>query len=198
MIVVRQTSRKRRHSSLSGRALPFRRDDRREPLRRLRLPFGTVVAGASLAAFTAVFVWDGTSSALGAPQSHLAISGDAIAARFAPCDGPIRDTCVVDGDTFWYRGEKIRIADINTPETSEARCAEERAQGQRAKRRLVQLLNAGPFSLESVDRDRDKYGRALRVVTRGGQSLGDSMIDDGLAEPWRVRRSDWCALLAAR
>lgn len=29
--------------------------------------------------------------------------------------GP-RDNCVVDGDTFWRAGEKIRLADIATPE----------------------------------------------------------------------------------
>lgn len=44
---------------------------------------------------------------------------DVEAARFSRCGGfGGRDNCVVDGDTLWYRGQKIRIADINTPETS--------------------------------------------------------------------------------
>nr|MDX8317344.1 thermonuclease family protein [Agrobacterium rosae] len=34
---------------------------------------------------------------------------------FSMCNGGHRITCVVDGDTFWFRGEKIRIADIDTP-----------------------------------------------------------------------------------
>ncbi|MEQ1495073.1 MAG: thermonuclease family protein [Novosphingobium sp.] len=198
MASVRQTSSKRNHSSLAGRVLPFRRSERRNPLRRLNLSFSTAVAAASLAAFTAVFVWDGATPALSAPLSFLAASDDTLAAKFKACSGQDRTTCVVDGDTFWYRGEKIRIADFNTPETFEARCSAERARGEAAKRRLIELLNAGSFNLESVDRDRDKYGRALRVVTRGGQSIGVSMIDEGLAEPWRGRRSDWCAMLAAR
>src|SRR3546814_3267065 len=41
--------------------------------------------------------------------------------RFELC-GMTRRTCVVDGDTFWLEGEKIRIADIDTPEISEPQC----------------------------------------------------------------------------
>ena len=31
---------------------------------------------------------------------------------FERCSGPERSTCVLDGDTFWLEGTKIRIADI--------------------------------------------------------------------------------------
>lgn len=41
---------------------------------------------------------------------------DALAERFALCDETIRVNCVVDGDTIWFRSEKIRIADIDAPE----------------------------------------------------------------------------------
>ena len=121
-----------------------------------------------------------------------------LAASFALCaEGP-RTTCVVDGDTFWLNGEKVRIADINAPETHEARCAEEQALGDKATRRLINLLNAGPFELVTEGRATDRYGRALRVIRRGGQSLGGELVREGLAEPWRGRRSDWCVLLAGR
>lgn len=118
------------------------------------------------------------------------------AAAFSLCTSSPRDTCVVDGDTFWLRGEKIRIADINAPETHDAGCPAERALGDRAARRLAQLLNAGPFALEVDGRATDRYGRQLRVVRRGGQSLGAQLVGEGLAVPWRGRRSDWCVLLA--
>ncbi len=118
------------------------------------------------------------------------------AASFTLCSNAPRINCVVDGDTFWLRGEKVRIADINAPETHEAGCPAERALGNRAAWRLVTLLNAGPFALEVRGRASDRYGRALRVVTRGGRSLGAQLVDEGLAEPWRGRRSDWCAALA--
>jgi endonuclease YncB( thermonuclease family) len=99
---------------------------------------------------------------------------------------------VVDGDTIWYRGAKIRLADINTPETGEPGCAREADLGAAAAARLTELLNVGPFSLEPADRDHDRYGRALRVISRGGESLGDRLTAEGLAEPWRGYRGDWC------
>ena len=119
-----------------------------------------------------------------------------LAASFALCaEGP-RTTCVVDGDTFWLNGEKVRIADINAPETHSAGCPAEQALGDRATRRLIGLLNAGPFTLDTQGRATDRYGRLLRVVNRGGHSLGGQLVAEGLAEPWRGRRSDWCVLLA--
>ena len=117
-------------------------------------------------------------------------------AAFALCAQGPRTTCVVDGDTFWLSGEKIRIADINAPETHQPACPAERERGERAKRRLLALLNAGPFELAIEGRAEDRYGRALRVVRRQGRSLGATLVEEGLAEPWRGRRSDWCARLA--
>ena len=119
-----------------------------------------------------------------------------LAATFALCaEGP-RHTCVVDGDTFWLAGEKVRIADINTPETHSARCPAEAARGAAATRRLIALLNAGPFELEASGRERDRFGRLLRVVSRHGRSLGAQLVAEGLAEQWSGRRGDWCAMLA--
>ena len=118
------------------------------------------------------------------------------AAAFALCTQAPRTTCVVDGDTFWLDGEKVRLADINAPETTGAACPAERALGDQATRRLIALLNAGAFSLAIEGRETDRYGRALRVVRRGGLSLGDVLVREGLAEPWQGRRSDWCAALA--
>jgi micrococcal nuclease len=119
-----------------------------------------------------------------------------VIALFALCADAPRITCVVDGDTFWLRGEKVRIADINAPETEQAACPAERRRGEAAKVRLLALLNAGPFELSGEGRDR--YGRALRIVRRGGQSLGTVLVTEGHAEVWRGRRSDWCAQLAER
>lgn len=118
------------------------------------------------------------------------------AAAFALCTQGPRTTCVVDGDTFWLNGEKVRIADINAPETQRANCPAEAARGEAAKRRLLNLLNAGPFDLSVQGRAQDRYGRLLRTVSRGGRSLGAVLVDEGLAEPWQGKRGDWCALLA--
>jgi micrococcal nuclease len=120
------------------------------------------------------------------------------AALFTLCGSAPRQTCVVDGDTIWLAGEKVRLADINAPETGQAACPAERAQGAAAKVRLVILLNAGPVELVSDRRSHDRYGRKLAVITRHGKSLGAQLIAEGLAEPWRGKRSDWCALLAGK
>ena len=113
-------------------------------------------------------------------------------AQFQRCTGTGRVTCVVDGDTIWYRGAKIRLADINAPEVSQPGCASEAALGERATRRLTELLNAAPFSLGREGRDLDRYGRMLRVVSRRGASLGGTLEREGLAEHWQGRRGDWC------
>lgn len=114
-------------------------------------------------------------------------------AQFSICNSASRITCVVDGDTIWLRSEKIRIADIDTPEISRPRCASEEALGHRAKHRLQALLNEGPFQVvRSGSRDKDKYGRLLRVIERDGRSLGDILVSEGLARRWDGRKRSWC------
>jgi len=138
-------------------------------------------------AFTTVLLWD-----MPVALRPGAAAPDRESASFAICGSGARVDCVVDGDTFWYRGEKYRVADINTPEVSEPGCEAEAAFGARATARLHALLNAGPFTLEPVDRDRDAYDRLLRVVTRDGESLGKVLVREGLAEEWRGSRRNWC------
>jgi micrococcal nuclease len=112
--------------------------------------------------------------------------------RFGLCfTGPGID-CVVDGDTFWMDGEKIRVADIDAPETHPPRCASEADIGNRATGRLRELLNDGPVVLDTIDRDRDVYGRKLRIVTRNGASLGEQLVREGLARTWTGSRQPWC------
>ncbi|MDM7956923.1 thermonuclease family protein [Blastomonas sp.] len=117
---------------------------------------------------------------------------DAVSVQFGICGGGARVTCVVDGDTIWLRGQKIRIADIDTPEISSPRCPAELERGRRATHRLVELLNTGPFTLEPVDRAQDRYGRALFVVARDGVSVGGALVDEGLAVWYGNGRPDWC------
>lgn len=111
---------------------------------------------------------------------------------FARCAGKKRTTCVVDGDTLWLDGIKIRLADIDAPEIDSPRCRAELERGEWAADRLVVLLNRGPLKMTRVDRDVDVYGRALRVVSVGGQSAGDMLIAEGLARRWDGARRPWC------
>ena len=118
-------------------------------------------------------------------------SADVDANKFEIC-GRDRYHCVVDGDTFILDGAHVRIADIDAPEIGGAKCEYERKLGLRAKSRLAELLNEGPFRLQSIDRDVDRYGRKLRVVTRNGHSLGDDLIKEGLARSWGGGKKPWC------
>lgn len=119
---------------------------------------------------------------------------DRLSAHFGYCQDDGGPDCVVDGDTFRFRGRTYRIADIDTPETHEPRCATEGALGARATRRLLALMNAGAFSLEEADRDSDRYGRLLRLVMRGGESVGAVLVAEGLARRWDGARHPWCAI----
>lgn len=121
-----------------------------------------------------------------------ATAKDEVSRAFTLCHTGGGTNCVVDGDTIWLDGRKIRIADIDAPETHPARCTLEAELGQRATHRLHELVNAGPFSVSTLDRDSDRYGRKLRVLTRGGQSLGDVLVSEGLARTWTGQREPWC------
>ena len=109
----------------------------------------------------------------------------------APAEAQTGAVRVIDGDTFDYRGERIRIADIDTPEI-QARCPEEARLAAAATNRLRALLAQGPFELVRSGRDEDRYGRKLRVVVRHGRSLGDVLVREGLARTWTGRREPWC------
>ncbi|WP_407026626.1 thermonuclease family protein [Agrobacterium rosae] len=99
---------------------------------------------------------------------------------------------MVDGDTFWFRGEKIRIADIDTPELSPPGCQRERELGLASKQRLLEILNSGPLSFRMTARDEDRFGRKLRIVYRERRSVGDILVAEGLARKWEGPRRSWC------
>ncbi len=113
--------------------------------------------------------------------------------QFHKCDTGSRKACVVDGDTIWLDGQKIRIADIDTPEVGEPKCSSELALGNRATERMLELINEGPFEIKAwPGRNADRYGRKLRVLIRDGRSLGDILVSEGLARTWSGRREPWC------
>lgn len=100
--------------------------------------------------------------------------------------------CVVDGDTIWLSGQKIRIADIDALETHDPRCASEKQLGDQATRRLHDLLESGAISLRPIDRDEDVFGRKLRIVLVNAKSVGDTLVSEGLARYYGHGRRSWC------
>lgn len=99
---------------------------------------------------------------------------------------------MVDGDTIWMNGQKIRIADIDTPETHDYGCQSEKDLGDRATNRLEEVLESGSITLQSINRDKDQYGRLLRIVMVNGQSVGQTLVSEGLARWYEGGRRPWC------
>ena len=99
---------------------------------------------------------------------------------------------MVDGDTFWFEGQKVRIAGIDAPETHDYRCPSELALGNAATEKLHALLNGGTVTMTSIDRDRDVYGRLLRNVAVNGADVGVAMVSAGVAREYGGARRSWC------
>jgi endonuclease YncB( thermonuclease family) len=149
---------------------------------------GAIGAG-TLAGWGMTFFATPTSTDFSAPAS----AAQHLTRQFSFCHTGGGTNCVVDGDTVWLDGTKIRIADIDAPETHPSRCAYEAEMGSKATNRLQQLLNSGPITVSANgDRDEDKYGRKLRVIELNGQSVGTMLVSEGLARPWEGHRRPWC------
>jgi endonuclease YncB( thermonuclease family) len=128
------------------------------------------------------------------PAAPATLRGGSPHRRYGFCTQPRQQNCVVDGDTFRDGARAIRLADIDAPEIFSPQCPAERELGERAARRLHELLNDGVIVIAPAPdgREEDPYGRKLRVVRRGGKSLGDTLVEEGLARPSHGARRGWC------
>jgi micrococcal nuclease len=98
---------------------------------------------------------------------------------------------VIDGDTFGIGEHRIRIANIDAPETHPPRCLDEARLGLAATQRLNELLASGTVTMSGAGHDR--YGRELRYVQVDGQDVGEAMIAAGLARSYAGgKRQGWC------
>jgi endonuclease YncB( thermonuclease family) len=120
-----------------------------------------------------------------------AVSGVDRRVHFNMC-GRNRYTCVVDGDTIWLDGQNLRLQSYDTPEPYTDICGgqAEVALAKRASARLLDLLNANSFTVDTAGEDR--YGRTLATIRIRGRDVGDILIDEGLARRWPDGREFWC------
>ena len=150
--------------------------------------FGALAAVAAVASVMA----DRNSSSYAAERQAL-LESRGVRESFGYCHTGGGTNCVVDGDTIWFHGQNIRIVGLDTPETHDPHCANEKSLGDRATRRLHQLVNGGVVSLSLIDRDEDRYGRKLRIVKVDGVSVADTLIDDDLAYRYNGGpKQSWC------
>jgi endonuclease YncB( thermonuclease family) len=136
----------------------------------------------------AALLWD----AIERPLPSLGFLTPAAADTF---DG--RSAVIIDGDTIALGRERVRILNIDTPETHEPRCERELVAGLKAKERLAQLVRVGAVAIERNGKDR--YGRTLATLSASGRDIGTVLIEEGLAVPWRdgsaaraTRVRHWC------
>lgn len=103
-----------------------------------------------------------------------------------------RVDCIVDGDTFWLAGEKIRAVGYDTPEPTTNMCGGdvERQLAHQASARLLQLFNDSEISIQRQGFDR--YGRTLALVLADGVDVGSILIAERLARSWPDGCEFWC------
>lgn len=115
---------------------------------------------------------------------------------------------VIDGDTLWHypprsrTPEKIRLLDIDAPESHRSSCEKELIAGLRAKARLLELVSVKPVAIirceEHGQECEDRFGRTLaRIRLADGREAGAVLIGEGLAlkyEPGKKaeRNIHWC------
>ena len=89
---------------------------------------------------------------------------------------------VYDGDTFrTKKGEKVRLLGINTPEIA-YNDRPGQPLGNKAKRRLAELIDGELVELRMDGDKRDDYGRTLaQVYRRDGRWINGLLVREGLA-----------------
>ena len=103
-----------------------------------------------------------------------------------------RVNCVVDGDTLWLDGEKIRIVNIDAPEVK-GRCRAESTRAATATRVLAALVSNRTIRIERDGKDR--YGRTLASLSTSEGDVGSALVAQRMAVHWRGRREPaetWC------
>ncbi len=126
-----------------------------------------------------------TSATLPSPRPQVQnVSLNEKPGTFAFCGRSGLNNCVADGNTFWLKGVKMKLAGIDVPQTDQARCLEERQRGFTAKVRLRDMLNSGGFQVASAG--------GASTLSRSGVSFADQLVREGLARPVGARNQSWC------
>jgi endonuclease YncB( thermonuclease family) len=128
-----------------------------------------------------------------APRGSPKVPGLVMVAM-SPCTSgrraPPSGSCVIDGDSGWLKGQQWRLEGVDAPEIGKPECAAERATGERAKRRLIDLLSTGFAAGRGKD---DRYGRKLVTFKLAdGRDAGEVLIAERLAQPWPNKGNVWC------
>ena len=110
------------------------------------------------------------------------------------CAQPVR---VIDGDTIEVCNlngvERIRIADLDAPESYRPACAKEKLAGIEAKQAAIQFFVRPSVDLDIQRRSTDRYGRSIADVSVNGKDFRQHMITEGHGVQWQFNEKyDWC------
>ena len=105
------------------------------------------------------------------------------------------DIRVIDGDTIrvYHSRPDVRLVGFNAPETRRAQCEAERALGDKATRRVRELVRAGQLEFDFVacacvlgteGTPVCNYGRRCGMLKAQGRDVGDVLVSEGLAVPF--------------
>jgi len=135
---------------------------------------------------------DTTTTSAYQPERETGFRGGVAPRPMPLCGSARRINCVVDGDTLWLDGEKIRIVNIDAPEVN-GRCRTETVRAATATRVLAALVSNRLIRLEREGVD--KYGRTLASLVTPEGDVGSALVQQRLAVHWRGRREPaetWC------
>ena len=122
----------------------------------------------------------GASARAGDATLRLASSDEAGMIRL---EGPAR---AVDGDTLRLAGERIRLLEIDAPESAQL-CQDEQGRdyacGEAASAAMARMVEGARVVCQA--RERDVYGRPLARCEVEGRDLGEAMVRQGHAVIYR-------------
>lgn len=113
----------------------------------------------------------------------------------------LHNPTVIDGDTLrgniysipdvFGKDISVRISEIDAPELH-GKCVKEIQLAQAAKEKVNQLLS-GVTQVELREPERDKYFRIVAKVYVNGISVGDMLLQEGLARRYSGQtKQSWC------
>jgi endonuclease YncB( thermonuclease family) len=110
------------------------------------------------------------------------------------CAQPVR---VIDGDTIDVCNlngtERIRIANLDAPESYRPACAKEKLAGIAAKEEALKFFVRPSVILDITRYSTDRYGRSIAAISVNGVDYAKHMIESGHGVKWQFNeRHDWC------
>ena len=135
----------------------------------------------------------GVATALPAERTFLAalvavllLAGQSAQADFIES----RQVRVIDADTITVNGKMVHLVGFVAPEMRDAQCKTERDLGDKASRRMRDLVLAGGLDYSPVACSCPaatlgkwfcNFGRACGTLKTNGRNVGDILVEEGLA-----------------